>query len=77
MDKEQYKYTYLHSTFGTESEEECFITKDSFHPFGEVEVGQKLRGEFGFMKIIRVFEEASHKYGKFVARSIPYEEMKN
>jgi len=75
MKNEQYMYTYQSELMGVPSEEECFITKDSFHPYGEVEEGIKLRGEFGFMQITKVFNEPHIKYGKFIAKSISYEEM--
>ncbi|MFD1736151.1 hypothetical protein ACFSCX_06190 [Bacillus salitolerans] len=60
---------------GTTHEEECFIRKDEFVPYGEVKEGQKVRGEFGFIKIVKVFEEPKIQYGKFIAESITYEEM--
>ena len=75
MMNEQYMYTYQYEMMGEISEEECYINKDSFYPFGEVAVGNKLRGEFGFMEIIKIFDEPHIKYGKFIAKSIPYKHM--
>ena len=75
MKDEQFKYTYQYNWMGKPSEEECFINKDAFHPYGEVRVGTKIRGEFGFMEITKVFDKPHLKHGKFIAKSITYEEM--
>ena len=72
---EHFMYTYQHNFLGKPGEEECFIRKDSFFPYGEVKVGTKTRGEFGFMEIIKVFNEPHIIYGKFIAKAITYEEM--
>lgn len=74
MTEEQYKYTYQYELMGQPSEEDCYIKKDVFWPYGEVKVGQKTRGEFGFIEIIQVFDEPSVKYGKFIAKAITWEE---
>lgn len=76
MDHNNYKYTLQYDWFGEAGEEDCTIKKDVFSPYGEVTEGLKLRGEFGFMKITKVFDVPSLKYGKFIATSITYEEMK-
>ena len=74
---EKYVYTLKTEFMGKPQEEECFINKDEFYPYGEVKEGSKLRGEFGFMKIVKVYDESHVQYGKFIAESIPYEEMNN
>lgn len=73
--KEHYRYTLQYNLIGVPSEEECYISKDEFYPYGEVKVGQKLRGEFGFMEITKVFDDPHFKYGKFIAKAISYDEM--
>lgn len=72
---DKYKYTYQYNWMGEPSEEECFINKDIFYPYGEVKVGLKTRGEFGFMEITKVFDEPNARYGKFIAKAITYDEM--
>jgi hypothetical protein len=72
---EKFRYTLQTMFMGKPHEEECFIRKDEFYPFGVVKEGHKLRGEFGFMQVHKVYEEPNIKYGKFIAKSISYEEM--
>ena len=75
MSEDRYRYTYQYDWMSCPSEEDCTIRKDLFHPYGDVKEGLKLRGEFGFMEIVKVFEEPSLRFGKFIAKSIPYSEM--
>ncbi|AIW03402.1 hypothetical protein CPT_Moonbeam235 [Bacillus phage Moonbeam] len=75
MNSEQYRFTLRYDFMGTPSEEDCFINKDNFYPYGNVKEGTKTRSQYGFMRIVKVYDEPHIKYGKFIAESITYEEM--
>lgn len=67
---EKYRYTLEYTLNGQHLEEHCEINKDAFYPYGDVRVGQETRGQYGFMRILRVYHEPHMIYGKFIAEQI-------
>lgn len=72
--REMMPYTYQTTFLKKPIEEDCFLPMDRL-PFDQKPtVGMKLRGEFGFMEITKVFHPPSTTYGAFIAKSISWEE---
>lgn len=72
---QEIRYTLRYELMGKAEEEDCFVDPNVFHPYGEPKVGDETRGEFGFFKVVEVFDDVHPVYGKFIAVTKQWEDL--